>query len=373
MGRRLPTCAWSAALGAGLLLPALAAAQSLQPAPAPAPAPEAEVAEVPPPADAPPADAPPDAETLAPQLAVVPGTAVLVETETQGIDPVVGRFVGTRVAAEIEALGYELVSTRVARDHMVELGLTYPPSVADLWRITYRSQAERGVFAQVWAERGRYVVRLYVASHDGRGPYFAHGEAAHDGVEALVARLVKDSLPPPGEGLDDVDQAAAVARDAREGMEFFDTGLRPRRRIRFRPMRIAFNLEPAFGVADDGFFNQLVGVRFDYRFSRDTSLGISNAYANLRGRDGRASSILTLLQIDNRVTVARGSRVQIPLRGALGYLWRNGAVLRLATGVAIPLGRRTELVFDVIAPTFWLTPEQTLFSLNVAAELGWKF
>jgi len=85
------------------------------------------------------------------------------------------------------------------------------------------------------------------------------------------------------------------------------------------------------------------------------------------------SSILTLVQIDNRVTVVRGSRVQIPLRGALGYLWRNGAVLRLSTGVAIPLGRRTELVFDIIAPTFWLTPEQTPFSLNLAAEVGWKF
>lgn len=308
-----------------------------------------------------------------PELPVQSATAVLVETEAQGVDPVVGRFVGTRLVAELEALGYSVVSTREARDRMVEMGLAYPPTVADLWRVTYRTQAERGVFAQVWAENGKYVVRLYVATHNGSGPYFAHGETDNEGMGELVARLVSEALPAPGQGLPEVDRAQQLARDARDGIKFFDTGLKPRRRIRFRPMRIAVNAEPAFGFTEDGFFNQLLGLRLDYRFSRDLALGAYVAYANLRGRNGRVSSVVTSLQIDNRVSVVRGSRVQIPLRGAIGYLWRNGVVLRLATGVAIPLGRRTELVLDLVAPTFWLTPEHTLFSLSLGADLGWKF
>ncbi len=62
----------------------------------------------------------------------------------------------------------------------------------------------------------------------------------------------------------------------------------------------------------------------------------------------------------------------MPIRAAIGYLPFNGPVLRLSAGINIPLSSRIELGFDILTPTFWFLPDQTVVSLNVAAELIYR-
>ena len=96
--------------------------------------------------------------------------------------------------------------------------------------------------------------------------------------------------------------------------------------------------------------------------------GFSSAV--LRGKDGRAHNILTYLQIEDRVRISSASDITIPLRLGIGYLPFNGPVVRFSAGLNLPVSSRVELQLDVLAPTFWILPnEQTAVSLNPALEL----
>jgi hypothetical protein len=128
--------------------------------------------------------------------------------------------------------------------------------------------------------------------------------------------------------------------------------------------------EPAFGIADDFFYNHLLGVRVDHRFDEATSLGLYLAYANLRGRDGRVGSGLFYAQLDHRIAI-EGTSLSVPVRWAVGYLARNGVVIRTASGIAWPLTQRVEMVLDLLTPVLWVTPERRLLSLDVAVEVAW--
>jgi hypothetical protein len=64
--------------------------------------------------------------------------------------------------------------------------------------------------------------------------------------------------------------------------------------------------------------------------------------------------------------------LRIPLRFASGYLPRNGPVLRLATGFAVALSPRVDLVTELLAPMFWLTNDQRLLSMNLSVELAFR-
>ena len=106
-----------------------------------------------------------------------PPATMLMETHSIGIDPVVGRFVTRKLRAAIVARGDELIDTHESREAMNVHSIAYPPVVGDLWRLTYAVNADRGVLAVVWAEGGLYIVKIQVASRDGRGPFQAQGEA----------------------------------------------------------------------------------------------------------------------------------------------------------------------------------------------------
>ena len=134
--------------------------------------------------------------------------------------------------------------------------------------------------------------------------------------------------------------------------------------------RLALQTEPAFGVAQDFFYNHLLGARIDYRFDAATSLGLYIAYANLRGRDGRVGSVLSYVQLDHRIAI-EGSALSIPLRLAGGYLARNGVVVRTASGIAWSIDEGLDLVFDLLTPVLWVTPERRLLSLDVGVEVAW--
>jgi hypothetical protein len=119
----------------------------------------------------------------------------------------------------------------------------------------------------------------------------------------------------------------------------------------------------------DRFAGALLGARLDYLMGPSLYLGAYAGYANLPGYDGeRAHSALGYVQLEHRNRISE--LIGVPLRLGLGYLLRNGAVLRLSSGLSLRLTQRLQLELDLIAPTFWVTPDTILFSLDLGVELG---
>jgi hypothetical protein len=137
------------------------------------------------------------------------------------------------------------------------------------------------------------------------------------------------------------------------------------------PMRFALQTEAAIGVYPGDFYNHLVGGRVDLVFSPHVSFGGYLGYANLKGKEGRASNLLAYAQVE--YLAGPPNHVRIPFRFASGYLPRNGPVMRLSTGFAFPLTSTIDLYTEVLAPMIWLTSDQMVLSMDLAAELVFRF
>ena len=392
---------------------AVAQAQPVEPGPVATPEgeggeePEAPPGDVPPPAPEGEVAAPGDggAETTPdiPVPAAPRRRLIVIDAASYGIDPVVGRHVSRQMRATGAALGYDVLTPEQSVAAAQRLRMPYPPTPANLWRVSYVAQAQRGAFARVWAHSGSYVVEITVASLDGTGPFFTRGNAGAGDLHAVVDRLTREALPPPEVWREDTQGAgstqpgpvapgqvgaggvqpdagsgeAGTGPAAAPGGEFADeAGPEPRRRRRRRRPRrrihLALQTEGAIGTSQDSFYNHLIGLRLDYRVSREILFGAYAAYANLRGKDGRTSNLLMYLQIEDRVRISSSSDITIPLRLAIGYLPYNGPVVRLAAGLNIPLNSDLQLGFDILTPTFWVLPDRTAVSLNLGAELIWR-
>lgn len=325
-----------------------------------------------------PAEAPPVDDRL---------RAVVVDAAPYGVDPVVGRHVTQRMRTTAEALGYAVVSAEATVAAAQRLRMPYPPAPADLWRVTYVGEAHRGTFARVWAHQGQYVIEITVASLDGTGPFFARGTSGAQDLHEVVERLTREALPPPErfdrEAHARVGEQAAAPPPATgpappgpapgfppQDDPFADVPVsRPERRDVGRRFSLAVQTEGAIGTSNDTFYNHLFGVRLDYRVSREIILGVYGGYANLRGKNGRSSNLLMYAQLEDRIRISSRSDITVPLRFGLGYLPYNGPYVRLAAGLNVPLGERVELGFDILTPTFWVLPDRTAVSLDLAAEL----
>jgi len=137
------------------------------------------------------------------------------------------------------------------------------------------------------------------------------------------------------------------------------------------PMRLALQTEGAIGLYPGDFYNHLVGGRFDLVFSPHVSFGGYLGYANLKGKEGRASNMLAYVQAEYMAGAPNG--VRVPFRFASGYLPRNGPVMRLATGFAFPVSPTIDVVTELLAPMIWLTGNQMVISMDVAAEIVFRF
>jgi hypothetical protein len=137
------------------------------------------------------------------------------------------------------------------------------------------------------------------------------------------------------------------------------------------PMRLALQTEAAIGIYPGDFYNHLVGGRFDLVFSPHVSFGGYLGYANLKGKEGRASNLLAYAQVEYLAGSPGG--VRVPFRFASGYLPRNGPVMRLSTGFAFPLTPTIDLFTELLAPMIWLTSDQMVLSMDLAAELIFRF
>jgi hypothetical protein len=309
---------------------------------------------------------------------------IVIDAAPYGVDPVVGRYVSQTMRTTAAELGYAVLTPDESVAAAQAVRMPYPPAPADLWRATWAARAARGVFARVWAERGQYVVELTVASADGGGPFAARGGASAQDLVATVGRLTREALPPPdvstapqaqpvpGAQLPGAQLPGAQVAASAEAPSQPSTPPR-RRRGRARRWVFATQLDLAFGASRDFFFNALLGARLDYRITPDIRLGAYFGYANLRGKDGRASNLLVLAQVEDRVRVSSGTDVRVPLRLGVGYLPKNGPVVRLAAGIGFPVSNRVELTFDLLAPTFWVIPGRTVISLDVGVEVGYRF
>ncbi|MEM9187906.1 MAG: hypothetical protein AAGF12_01920 [Myxococcota bacterium] len=301
---------------------------------------------------------------------------IVIDAAPYGVDPVVGRHVSHQMRATAQALGYDVMTQDDTIAAAQRLRMPYPPTPADLWRVTYISQSQRGAFARVWASSGRYVIEIAVASLDGTGPFFARGDSGSDDLHAVVDRLFRQALPSPtvwqGEQTNETTPEPEIEPDPERNAARRARERRNRRRerdARLRRWHLVLQTEGAIGTSQDVFYNHLVGGRLDYRISQEVLLGGYVGYANLRGKDGRSDNILFYLQVEDRVRIVSSSDITVPLRLGVGYLPFNGPFVRIAAGINIPLSRRFQLGFDILAPTFWVLPERTAVSMNVAAEL----
>jgi hypothetical protein len=316
---------------------------------------------------------------------------IVVDAAPYGVDPVVGQHVSDQMRATGAAMGYSVVPADATVQAAQSLQMPYPPSPADLWRVTYASQSERGAFARVWAHGGVYVVEISVASLDNTGPFFARGNAGASDLHAVVDQLLRQALPPPDAwqqagtagagGAATFAQPGATVREETEEERLAREREEAERRAREEEDRrrteeamkyrwhLVLQTEGAIGTSQDGFYNHLVGARIDFRVSRAILFGAYFAYANLAGKGGRADNIYFSLMVEDRIRISSSSDISIPLRLHLGYLPFNGPVIRLSAGLNIPLSSRFQLGVDLLAPTFWILPDRTAVSLNIAAEL----
>lgn len=303
----------------------------------------------------------------------------------RGIDPVVAPHVTNQLRETGAALGYELVLEADARAALERLRLREAAAPADLWRATYVAQARRGVSTQIWAERGRYVFEILVASLDGTGPFRARGDASADELLARVDAELRRILAPSAEwNADEAARLAAGASPSQPARPFPPPGAFPtsrpmplgaRRAPRFtdRPWSLAIQTEAAIGTTGDGFYNHLIGARLDYHFSRSFALGVYLGYANLRGNGGRVSNLLPYVQLEHRVHLIGVDGLSVPIRAGVGFLPYNGVFVRVAGGLNLPVTDRIELGADLITPTFWFTPDGRATSFDVALEVIYRF
>ena len=126
-------------------------------------------------------------------------------------------------------------------------------------------------------------------------------------------------------------------------------------------------------AAQEVYYNHLIGLRFDFRITRDILIGVYAGYANLNARDGRADNLLFMAQFENRIRISPDIDVTIPLRAAVGYLPFNGPVIRLSAGLNYAISEHWEIGADILTPTFWILPDRTAVSLNIALEGTYRF
>jgi len=125
----------------------------------------------------------------------------------------------------------------------------------------------------------------------------------------------------------------------------------------------------SLGTNEGGFTNASIGARIDYAATAAFRIGIEVAYANLEADPKRAHSVLGLLQFEARAALSE--KWSVPARIALGHLASNGAVLRLAGGVAFKLASRLDVLLEV-APTFFSTRDGVYPAVGPGLELSFQ-
>jgi hypothetical protein len=285
-----------------------------------------------------------------------PTVAIFAVHVAPPIDPRVAVLARTQLEKSAKAIGYSEVpeaTTKAVAARSAAQGAMNADRAADLVR---QSGATRGIFASIQSANGRYVASVQVV---GDGPArSAKGEADATALDATLDRLLRSLLPPPSAAPPPAPPPPFVPPEPPE----------PEWPPRFR---LALKSESAIGMSGDGFYNHLLGARLDRRFTPHWAIGLSIAYANLKGKDGRAHNVLPMAELEYRAILS--DDWAIPIRFGSGYLPKNGPVVRVSAGIGYAIADDMELALDLIAPTGWVANERVVLSLDLAAELGITF
>lgn len=350
-----------------------------------------------------PADGAPSGTTAAPPtLEVAPSPArqaAVVDAITYGIAPVVGRVASDQLRRTAAEMGYSVLPPGDTVRAFQQLRLPYPPAPADLWRLGWATRSHRTIFARAWANEGRYVVEVIVASLDGSGPFVVTETSGADDLRDAVDRALRNALPPPAVWTGPEPAFSPVGTPWGAGIAprpppptTMPTQARPRsvreelghptardgRRWRpsepdIRRLSVALQTEASLGTTQDGFYNHFVGLRLDVRITREILVGLYGAYVNLDGRDGRAHNFLLMLQAEDRIRPSSTLELTIPLRIGIGYLPFNGPVFRLAAGLNYALSPHWEIGADLVAPTFYVLPNRFGVAFDFSLEIAYRF
>jgi hypothetical protein len=307
-------------------------------------------------AQAPAPTQPPAAAPSAQPVVSAPSVAIFDVHVAPPIDPRVAALARTQLEKSVKAMGYSAVpeqTTKAIAARSAAQGALNAERAAELVR---QSGATRGIFASIQSANGRYVASVQVVG-DGP-PRSAKGEADAPALDATLDRLLRSLLPPPTAAPPPLPPSAFAPPEPPE----------PEWPPRFR---LALKSESAIGMSGDGFYNHLLGARFDRRFTPHWAIGLSVAYANLKGKDGRAHNVLPMAELEYRASLS--DDWAIPIRFGSGYLPKNGPVVRASAGIGYTFTEDMELALDLIAPMGWVANERVVLSLDLAAELGITF
>lgn len=287
-------------------------------------------------------------------------TLLVIETASYEVDPVVGQHVSAELRRVGEELGYEVLTAPEAVAIAQRVSMAYPPEPADLWAACYAARAERGLFARVWSEQGRYVIEVLSVGLSASSPLrardFSSAETLHAVVDGLATRVLPtlDARRIPQQADADPEiQAAPEALAHRFGVTMLTVS--------------------SFGLTKGGFYNHLFGVRADYRITSEIGVGVGVLYANLEGNGTRADNVLTYIQLEDRIRIIPSSDLRLPLRVGVGYVPFNGPTVRLGAGIFYPFSEHFELEADILAPTFWVVTDRTAVSLDLSIEATYRF
>lgn len=332
-----------------------------------------------------PAEPPPIHEDSAPALTEVvppaPGTEegppssdrclIIVDAASIGVAPVVAQHITSRMRELGSQMGYSVLSRPATVTAARRVRMPFPPNHGDLWRTAFAASCHRVGFARVWARNGRYEFEMVVGSLDGTGPFTNRGSGSAQDLLSHVGTIFTELLP----AASDWDQnryeelSTTLQNQTRAVATPPEPEPEPPPPFVGRRFQLAFSSESAIGTSSEGFYNHLLGVRADYRMSPKVLLGVYVGYANLSGRNARASNVLSYAQLESRIRLRAHHLVSFPMRFGFGYLPLNGPFIRMSAGINFPIGDRMEFGLDLLAPTFWVLPDSTPISLNLSAEI----
>ncbi len=334
----------------------------------------------------------PDASATPPPVAAPALNVIVIDAATYGIDPIVGRVATDVIRRTAGTMGYGVVDGPTTITLAQRARMPYPPTPADLWRTTYAAQVHRGVFARIWAEGGRYVIEIIVASVDGAGPFFGRETAGADDLREAVARLTQSALPPPTQWNAAGVPAATTAPVAtavpgpmpvaphRARAELAQPQARDGRRWHrpepeLRRFSVTLQTESSIGTTQGSFYNHFAGARVDVRLVRDFMIGAYFAYVNLEGRSQRENNFYFQIDAEYRIRPSAGLDLTIPLRVGVGYLPYNGPVARISAGLNYALSENWEIGADLVVPTFYFLPAvgRVAVAFDFALEVGYRF
>ncbi len=327
------------------------------------------------------APAPAEAEPAWPLLLVAPAVAA------EGVPIEVADAVEAALRRVALESGYEVLPSARLRRAAHRYLLPMPASEADLWRWGWAIGGHRVVQARITVVGQQYRIRWLLVSLDGSGAEEREVLGGPRALASILAQAFADALPPP----DRWDASAARRFAARRlpwpralASHAADSGepaaLPPRRRAISAPAHPwGTSTMISGGLRLDGPEGALwlAGVRLDRMLTGSERaavlLGASLLYADLPGRRARARNLLGWLDVESRLRFSRFADPFLSVRLGIGYLPRNGPLVRIDGGVGWPIGERFEGVLLPAAVSFWLLPRAPAITWNPSGQLRWRW